>query len=896
MSLSYLSSRRAVPNPSVWVLKRVHFSAISVASERFEKLQKLGNQRSVFRESTKGYHRFATTASSSDLGADHPTEDVVETTEQEPLEEKENATLKENEGEEEAMGKRGGNGNDPVVFSKSEKHPNVLVVKQTSVPSKSNEDVLQSSNPKLDDRVEMNSGTKPEASTEESEAPSMRREGNVLIVKNGGSKQMDQSKEPYQGPSVIERPRPQSLSKISNPSGQKEGVLNMTSSQSTVNLSSSDPIDPENALKNDASESALAPDTKRAMQIRASILKRARDKKQEHNRPPKPKTSKGNGNEISDVPRDRQESTSSVSKPNRTTPIAKPKLSQPASSNRQGHGDVTSQTIRDVTRHRLNQSKNSGSQHVGRAMQIRASILESANRHREASEEGKSDFSKPSDASSRSVRAPPKIDASDNDTETMLPLLIQKPSKLDPSSHPDIEEDRKFTMKQAEKEKERMKEKLQEIRERRELKQLKTEIKRSGKGKMTDSMLIGNRRKARHERRTDSQDEEEEKIVVKSEAIIEIGRDGMSVEDLANLLMISPSDVMKILFMRGVMVTVNQVLDMDSVKVIAADLGVDVIDKDEIDASEMAKKDVIQNEEEETNLVQRPPVVTVMGHVDHGKTSLLDYIRQTRVAAGEAGGITQAIGAYTCSVTVEGKERTICFLDTPGHEAFSAMRARGAKVTDVVIVIIAATDGIRPQTLEAINHAKAAAVPIIVAINKIDAPGAEPDRVKRELSEIDMLPEEWGGKTPVVSISAKTGEGKNAFCFDLIDFEGINELLEMVTLVADIQLNLKANPEGLARGTVIEAYMDKRSGVVASILVQNGVLRVGDVVVSGGTYGKVRSLTDVSGNTIEEAGPSTAVQMLGYSDVPIAGDLFKACKDESQVRIAVFIVITLGGF
>ena len=286
---------------------------------------------------------------------------------------------------------------------------------------------------------------------------------------------------------------------------------------------------------------------------------------------------------------------------------------------------------------------------------------------------------------------------------------------------------------------------------------------------------------------------------------------------------------------------------------------------------DMARKTTVFMEEDDLEFLQpRAPVVTIMGHVDHGKTSLLDYIRKTRVAAGEAGGITQAIGAYQVSPSIGGMPTPITFLDTPGHEAFSAMRARGARVTDIAVIMVAADDGVRPQTLEAISHAQAAGVPMVVALNKIDKEGANPERVKQELSNAGLLPEEWGGTTPVVPISAKRGTGVDA-------------LLETLLLVAEVT-ELSANPQRPARGTVVEAYMDKARGATATLLVQAGTLRPGDVVVCGPAYGRVRALLSDSGERVQEAGPSMPVQMLGLDCVPAAGDLFDVCADEEEAR------------
>ena len=298
---------------------------------------------------------------------------------------------------------------------------------------------------------------------------------------------------------------------------------------------------------------------------------------------------------------------------------------------------------------------------------------------------------------------------------------------------------------------------------------------------------------------------------------------------------------------------------------------VEVLEEDAVTVEAAARKTTAFVEEDDLEFLEpRAPVVTIMGHVDHGKTSLLDYIRKTRVAAGEAGGITQAIGAYQVAPMINNTRTPITFLDTPGHEAFSAMRARGARVTDVAVIMVAADDGVRPQTLEAISHAQAAGVPMVVALNKIDKEGANPERVKQELSAAGLLPEEWGGQTPVVPISAKKGIG-------------IESLLETLQLVAELA-ELSANPQRSARGTVIEAYLDKARGATATMLVQTGTLRVGDVVICGPSYGRVRALLSDTGERVQEAGPSMPVQMLGLDCVPGAGDEFDVCADEDEAR------------
>jgi len=357
------------------------------------------------------------------------------------------------------------------------------------------------------------------------------------------------------------------------------------------------------------------------------------------------------------------------------------------------------------------------------------------------------------------------------------------------------------------------------------------------------------------------------------EEIFEVGDAGMSLEALALAIQVDPSEVVRSLFMKGIILSMNQVLDKNTVKLVAAEYDLLVVDKDEAKVSDGAKKRLeYLSDEDVDDLRPRPPVVTVMGHVDHGKTSLLDFIRKSRVAAGEAGGITQSIGAYNVDVEMDGKTSTVCFLDTPGHEAFSAMRARGARVTDVAVVVVAADDGVRPQTREAVAHARAADVPIVVAINKIDKPGADVERTKQGLLELELVPEEWGGNTAMVAISAKKGTG-------------IDDLLTAIAWTAE-ERNLMANPSRPAAGTVVEAHLDRRRGAVATLLVQAGTLRVGDVLASGACYGKVKALSDGRGTAVGAAGPSIAVQMVGLNAVPQAGDEFAAYPGEADARAA----------
>ena len=333
--------------------------------------------------------------------------------------------------------------------------------------------------------------------------------------------------------------------------------------------------------------------------------------------------------------------------------------------------------------------------------------------------------------------------------------------------------------------------------------------------------------------------------------------------ELASRMKKTGAEVVKTLMKNGVMASLSDVIDFDTAAIIAEELGCKV-EKEVIVTIEERLIDTAEDKEED--LEPRAPVVVVMGHVDHGKTSLLDYIRNAHVAAGEAGGITQHIGAY--QVNVQGK--TITFLDTPGHEAFTAMRARGAMITDVAILVVAADDGIMPQTVESINHAKAANIPIIVAINKMDKPEANPERIKEQLTKYELVPEEWGGETIICPISAKTGEG-------------IDNLLEMVNLTAEMQ-ELKANPNRSAHGAVIEARLDKGRGPVATLLVQNGTLKQGDVIIAGTAVGRVRAMTDARGKKLNDAGPSVPVEIIGMSEVPGAGDEFHAVADERMAR------------
>ena len=339
----------------------------------------------------------------------------------------------------------------------------------------------------------------------------------------------------------------------------------------------------------------------------------------------------------------------------------------------------------------------------------------------------------------------------------------------------------------------------------------------------------------------------------------------LTVQELAEKLNRNASEIIKLLFMMGTMVTINSTLDDETIELVCMEFNVECHKEIIIEESDFEEMMNVEEEDEE-NLVSRPPVVTIMGHVDHGKTTLLDTIRKTHVTEGEFGGITQHIGAY--QVSVKGKKVT--FLDTPGHEAFTAMRARGAKVTDLVIIVVAADDGVMPQTKEAVDHAKAAGVPVIVAVNKIDKPNANRDRIMNEMSDLGLLPEAWGGDTIFAEVSAKFGDG-------------VSDLLETILVVSEVE-NFRANPNKMATGTVIEAKLDKGRGPVTTLLVQNGTLHTGDAVVVGTAFGRVRKMTDDRGREIKEALPSTPVEIIGLNDVPIAGDIFKAFDSEKKAR------------
>lgn len=439
--------------------------------------------------------------------------------------------------------------------------------------------------------------------------------------------------------------------------------------------------------------------------------------------------------------------------------------------------------------------------------------------------------------------------------------------KIKPEQEKDKKEEKEDKKKKAKEQKFSVQEAPQEKKSLKEQKEEKAEIEALKKlmGMQSAKKKKSKKKKKQKEeakQEITKQEEEEIKIVEIPELI--------TVRELSELLDLPVNTIMADLLKRGILATVNQTIDPEIAVQIAEEHGFLAELKTEEEVMEKSVKEdlkVVNNEDESENLVERPPVVTVMGHVDHGKTTLLDTIRNTDVAAKEKGGITQHIGAYKIKLD-SGKE--ITFLDTPGHEAFTTLRARGSKVADIAVLVVAADDGVRPQTIEAINHTKSAGLPIIVAINKIDKPGADPERVKRELSQYELIPEEWGGDTIMVPISAKTGEN-------------VEELLENILLVAEI-LELKANPKKPAIGTVIESKLDPKRGPVATVLVQNGTLKRGDYFVAGLTWGKVRAMFDDRGNQVKEATPGTPVEILGFQDVPQAGDRFVVMKSEREAR------------
>ena len=384
----------------------------------------------------------------------------------------------------------------------------------------------------------------------------------------------------------------------------------------------------------------------------------------------------------------------------------------------------------------------------------------------------------------------------------------------------------------------------------------KDEHKKKDYRRDEEERMPKNNKKPMQKPQPKEQKQEEE---IKSIVIPEV----LTIKELADKMKVVPSVIVKKLFMQGKVVTVNQEIDYDTAEEIALEFDVLCEKEEVVDVIEELLK---EEEEDEKKMKKRPPVVCVMGHVDHGKTSLLDAIRHTNVIGGEAGGITQHIGAYVVDV----KGEKITFLDTPGHEAFTAMRMRGASSTDIAILVVAADDGVMPQTVEAINHAKAAGVEIIVAVNKIDKPSANIERVKQEMTEYELIPEDWGGSTIFVPVSAKTGEG-------------LEDLMEMIVLTAEV-MELKANPNRRARGLVLEAQLDKGRGPVSTVLVQKGTLRVGDAIAAGSSHGKVRAMMDDKGRRVKEAGPSVPVEILGLNDVPNAGEVFVGCANDKEAR------------
>lgn len=382
------------------------------------------------------------------------------------------------------------------------------------------------------------------------------------------------------------------------------------------------------------------------------------------------------------------------------------------------------------------------------------------------------------------------------------------------------------------------------------------------------------RQRRRRERKQQAQQAQLEAQVNPEDIIVEL-RPNMTVKDLADNMQISPGEIIKALFMKGMATTINHALELETAEMVAQELGYETIMPSESELKEEkkivpsnVKKKIRAFEENEDpdKLKTRPPVITIMGHVDHGKTSLLDYIRNARVTEGEVGGITQKIGAYLVNV----QDKPLVFIDTPGHEAFTSMRARGASITDIVIIVIAADDGIMPQTIEAINHAKASDVEIIVAVNKIDKPGADLDRAKQQLTEYNLVPEEWGGDTVIVPLSAKTGEG-------------VDDLLEMLLLVSEV-MELKANPKQPALGVVIESKLDKGRGSVGTVLIQTGTLKQGDSFVVGPVHGRVRAMVNERGKQLKQATPSIPVEIIGFQDVPNAGDILRVVKNDKKAK------------
>jgi len=449
----------------------------------------------------------------------------------------------------------------------------------------------------------------------------------------------------------------------------------------------------------------------------------------------------------------------------------------------------------------------------------------------------------------------PKNEESDLLTDEEITILDSEIASLDTEVE-EIKEDKKEEVIENDYDDDEFFEKVETLAE--SYKQEKSKKQKNNKMKPMNKDELSKNKKEMYkhkEKLKSNESNQNDEIVVYSE--------NMTVGDLATSLNVSAAEIIKKLIGLGIMANLNQALAFDVVELIAVDYGKEVKKEEAVDVSNFENFEVVDKEED---LKERPAVVTIMGHVDHGKTSLLDAIRESNVTSGEAGGITQAIGAYQ----VEANGKKITFIDTPGHEAFTQMRARGASVTDIVIIIVAADDGVMPQTKEAIDHAKAAGVPIIVAINKMDKPEADPERVMRELLEYGLTPEEWGGDTIVARISAHTKQG-------------IPELLETIQLVSEMQ-ELKANPNRYAIGTVIESRLDKQIGTVATVLVQNGTLRLGDPIVAGTSFGKIRTLKDDRGREVIEAEPSTPVEVTGLNTPPEAGDKFMAFETEREAK------------
>jgi len=460
---------------------------------------------------------------------------------------------------------------------------------------------------------------------------------------------------------------------------------------------------------------------------------------------------------------------------------------------------------------------------------------------------GKVEFAKASDTKKKKKRKRRK----DRDTDEEIAASKKKEKKK--KSETDTKESKKKTTKKGRKSKSRKSVDEEDVE-----RKMRETIQ-----KMKEGGTVGSKRQKRRKQRREEREEELlEEGTEEDQNVIEV-TEFITVSDLADLLDVKPNDVITACMSIGMMVSINQRLDASTIELVASEFDTEV---EFVDAEEIIE-DIEIEEDDPEDLEPRAPIITVMGHVDHGKTSLLDYIRKTKVAAGEAGGITQHVGAYEVKTD---DDRKITFLDTPGHEAFTAMRSRGAQSTDIVILVVAADDSVMPQTIEAINHAKAADVPIVVAINKMDKEGANPDRIKQQLADQNVIVEEWGGKNQCAEVSAHTGQG-------------IEELLEKVLIEAEL-MELKANPDRRAQGIVLEARVDKGKGIVANMLVQNGNLKIGDPFVAGPCFGRVRAMENEHGQRLQEAGPSTPVQLTGFDDIPQAGDKMIVPKDEKTAK------------